>query len=223
MVPPSSAFTPSVPRSRQPSSRTPFWLPEGGETHDFLRDRRLLAAKCNYELSQGVSSLRARAPCSSRSALAPGHGESKRRFRRPTPAPKSSLTPPCPLQPPPQAVRWILDETDSRLGIHAFAVWAAGRSTGGAPWPFKPLRTDSVSLGLCISLFTLAIISLAISIRFFFSIRIPLYRNRLISSLDQGRRSASLQIILEAARANVCSHWTAANEPEAALLVILEC
>jgi hypothetical protein len=45
----------------------------------------------------------------------------------------------------------------------------------GAAWALKPLRTDSVSRGLCISLFKLEIISLAISIRLFFFMKRPFF------------------------------------------------
>jgi hypothetical protein len=45
----------------------------------------------------------------------------------------------------------------------------------GAAWALKPLRTDSVSRGLCISLLTLKMISFAISIRVFFFIKWPIF------------------------------------------------
>jgi len=51
---------------------------------------------------------------------------------------------------------------------HARAEMAAGFSTAGAAWTLKPLRTDSVSRGRSISLFTRETISLSISIRLFF-------------------------------------------------------
>jgi hypothetical protein len=45
----------------------------------------------------------------------------------------------------------------------------------GAAWALKPLPTDSVNRGLCISLFKLETISLAISIRLFFFMKRSLF------------------------------------------------
>jgi hypothetical protein len=44
---------------------------------------------------------------------------------------------------------------------------AGGSSTIGAVWLLPSLRTDSVNRGFCISLFTLEIVVLAVSFRFF--------------------------------------------------------
>lgn len=56
---------------------------------------------------------------------------------------------------------------------HARAEMAAGFSTAGAAWTLKPLRTDSVSRGRSISLFTRETILLSFSIRFFFFMKRP--------------------------------------------------
>jgi hypothetical protein len=49
----------------------------------------------------------------------------------------------------------------------------AGFFTVGAAWTLKPLRTDSVSRGRSISLFTRETILLSFSIRFFFFMKRP--------------------------------------------------
>ena len=60
-----------------------------------------------------------------------------------------------------------------RTRNHARAECVAGFSTAGAAWALKPLRTDSVSRGLSISLFTRATIFLSISIRLLFFMKRP--------------------------------------------------
>ena len=61
--------------------------------------------------------------------------------------------------------------------------------------PISPFLTDSVSRGNCISLFTLEIISLAISIRLFFFITNPLIE-RLVkwSVLSRRRKAVSAEV-----------------------------
>ena len=51
----------------------------------------------------------------------------------------------------------------------------------GAAWALKPLRTDSVSRGLSISLLTYETISLAISIRPFFFMKRPFFKRWLVN------------------------------------------
>jgi len=58
---------------------------------------------------------------------------------------------------------------------HARTERAEDFPTDGAALALNPWRTDSVSRGLSISLFTLEIISLAISIRLFFFINRPFF------------------------------------------------
>jgi len=57
----------------------------------------------------------------------------------------------------------------------ARAEFVVGFSTARAAWALKPLRTDSVNRGLCISLFRLEIISRAISIRLFIFMMQPFF------------------------------------------------
>jgi hypothetical protein len=59
-----------------------------------------------------------------------------------------------------------------RARVHSLSERAGVASTTGPAWSL-PLRTDSVNRGFCISLFTLAMIFLAISIRFVFFFIIP--------------------------------------------------
>ena len=65
-----------------------------------------------------------------------------------------------------------------RTRNHARAEWEVGFSTAGAAWALKPLRTDFVSRGLFISLFTRATIFLSISIRPFFLMKRPSFERR---------------------------------------------
>lgn len=58
---------------------------------------------------------------------------------------------------------------------YARAERVEGLSMVGAAWALKPLPTDSVNRGLCISLFKLETISLAISIRLFFFMKRSLF------------------------------------------------
>ena len=63
----------------------------------------------------------------------------------------------------------------ARIRTHVRAERKAGFSTIGAALALKPLRTDSVSRGLSISLFTRATILLSISIWLLFFIKRPFF------------------------------------------------
>ena len=64
---------------------------------------------------------------------------------------------------------------------HARAEWAEGFSTTAAAWALKPLRTDSVSRGLFISIFTRETIFLSISIRLSFFMKRPFLERRAVN------------------------------------------
>ena len=64
---------------------------------------------------------------------------------------------------------------------HARAECVAGFSTARAAWALKPLRTDTVTRGLCISLFKLEMISLAISIRLLFFTKRPFFERSAVN------------------------------------------
>jgi len=77
----------------------------------------------------------------------------------------------------------------------------------GADWALKPLRTDSVSRGSSISLFTRETIFLSISIRLFFFMKRPLFErwaNQLVtfssSAGSESRLVSSVEIGLKGAR-----------------------
>ena len=75
---------------------------------------------------------------------------------------------------------------------YARAEWAAGFSTDGAAWALKPWRTDSVSRGLSISLFTRETILLSFSIRLFFFMKRP-FLERLANQFGTVSSSASIR------------------------------
>ena len=58
-------------------------------------------------------------------------------------------------------------------GTHTRKESALGFSSTGAPFALNPWRTDSVSRGLSISLFTRETIILSISIRLFIFMKLP--------------------------------------------------
>jgi hypothetical protein len=68
-----------------------------------------------------------------------------------------------------------LSAVDRSSVTYALTESLAGFSRVCDAWAIKLLRTDSVSRGLCISLFKLEIISLAISIRLLFFTKCPFF------------------------------------------------